>query len=95
MPNYVHLSCTPVEKDKDKFYSLTEILHSLKRHTARQSNLILGQSGPFWMDENYDHVVRDEAELERIIKYILYNPVKANLVKEPKDWKWACCKYDM
>jgi hypothetical protein len=33
--------------------------------------------------------------LERIVKYVLYNPVKANLVNEQKDWKWTYCKYDM
>jgi hypothetical protein len=54
-------------KENDTFYSLTEIFQSLKRHTARQSNLVLGRSGAFWQDESYDHIVRDEAELERII----------------------------
>jgi putative transposase len=95
MPNHVHLVFTPLEKEKGEFYSLTEILHSLKRHTARQSNMLLKQSGPFWQDESYDHVIRDETELERIIKYVLYNPVKAKLVKEQNDWKWAFCKYGM
>ena len=95
MPNHVHLIITPLEKEGGIFYNLTEILHSLKRHTARQSNLILNQSGAFWQDESYDHILRDEAELERTIKYVLYNPVKANLVKEQQDWKWSYCKYDM
>lgn len=95
MPNHVHLICRPLEKEKDKFYSLTEILHSLKRYTARQSNLILKRSGSFWQDESYDHVIRNEAELEQTIKYVLYNPAKANLVKEQKDWTWAHCNYDM
>lgn len=95
MPNHVHLICTPLEKEVGEYYSLTEILHSLKRHTARQSNLILNQTGPFWQDESYDHVIRDEAELERIVKYVLYNPVKANLVNEQKDWPWNFCKYDL
>jgi REP element-mobilizing transposase RayT len=70
-------------------------MHSLKRHTAHEANLILGRDGTFWQHENYDHFARDEAELERIIKYVLYNPVKAGLVKEQKDWKWTYCKYDM
>src|SRR5688572_12801582 len=94
MPNHVHLICRPLENEKDKFYSLTEILHSLKRHTARQSNLILKRSGSFWQDESYDHIIRNEVELERTIKYVLHNPVKANLVNAQKDWRWAYCKYD-
>jgi putative transposase len=95
MPNHVHLVFMPLEKAKDVFYSLSEILQSLKRHTARQSNLILGRSGAFWQDESYDHIVRDEAELERIAKYIINNPVKAGLVDGPTKWKWTYCKYSL
>jgi len=95
MPNHVHLVCTPLLKEKNVFFGLTEILHSLKRHTAREANKILQRSGTFWQDESYDHFIRDDAELERIVNYVLYNPVKANLVKEQTDWKWAYCKYEM
>lgn len=94
MPNHGHLVCTPLEKDKDVYYGLTEILQSFKRHTARQSNLVLGRSGAFWQDESYDHIVRDQAELDRIIKYVIYNPVKAGLVSDWMNWKWTYCKYD-
>ncbi|PIW20573.1 MAG: hypothetical protein COW33_01770 [Anaerolineae bacterium CG17_big_fil_post_rev_8_21_14_2_50_57_27] len=95
MPNHGHLVCTPLEKENGEFNSLAEILQSLKRHTARQSNLILSRSGAFWQDESYDHIVRDQAELERIIKYVLYNPVKAGLIDDWKKWKWSYCRYEM
>lgn len=95
MPNHGHVVCTPLEKESGEFNSLTEIFQSLKRHTARQSNLMLGRSGAFWQDESYDHIVRDQAELERIVKYVLYNPVKAGLVDDWKDWKWSYSKYEI
>ena len=95
MPNHEHIVFTPLEESKGKYHSLSKIMHSLKRHTAYEANLILGREGAFWQHENYDHYARDEAELERVIKYVLYNPVKAGLVKEQKDWKWTYCKYDM
>jgi putative transposase len=95
MPNHVHLVCMPLEKEKDCFHSLTEILHSLKRHSARQANLILGRTGTFWQDESYDHIVRDQNELERIIAYVLSNPVKAGLVEDWTQWKWSYCKHDL
>ena len=95
MPNHAHLVCAPLEEANGEYFSLSKIMHSLKRHTARQANLILERNGAFWQHENYDHYARDEAELERIIKYVLYNPVKAGLVKEQKDWKWTYCKYNM
>lgn len=95
MPSHLHILFTPLKENADHYYSLSKIMHSLKRHTAREANLILGREGTFWQHENYDHFIRDESELERTIKYILYNPVKANLVKEQKDWKWSYCKYDL
>ena len=95
MPSHGHLVCTPLENADEKYYSLSKIMHSLKRYTARESNLILGRTGTFWQHENYDHFVRDAAELERIIKYVLNNPVKAGLVGDWTKWKWPYCKYDM
>jgi len=95
MPNHLHIVFTPIEESKDKYFSLSKIMHSLKRHTAHEANLILGRSGTFWQHENYDHFARGNGELERMIKYVLYNPVKAKLVKEQADWKWSYCKYEM
>jgi putative transposase len=95
MHNHGHVVCTPLKKENGEFNSLTEIFQSLKRHTARKSNLILGRSGAFWQDDSYDHIVRDQAELERIVKYVLYNPVKADLVSDWKDWKWSYSRFEV
>ena len=95
MPNHVHLVNTPLKEADGKYRSLSKIMHSLKRHTAHESNLILSRTGTFWQHENYDHFVRDADELERIIKYVLHNPVKAGLVDDWSKWKWSYCKYDM
>ena len=64
-------------------------MHSIKRHTARKCNLLLGQRGKFWQQESYDHWARDEDELERIIHYVEQNPVKAGLVVRPQDWQFS------
>lgn len=95
MPNHVHLVIAPYEKSEETDYSLSKIMHNIKRNSAKQANQTLGRAGTFWQHESYDHVVRDAAELERIIKYILNNPVKAGLVDEWTQWKWSYCKYDM
>ena len=74
-------------------YSVSKIMHSLKRYTGRQANLILRREGQFWQDESYDHVIRDDKEFERIIRYILNNPVKAGLADSWEKWEWSYCKY--
>lgn len=48
MPNQVHLLCTPLTREDGTYHPLPRILQSLKRHIARQANVILGRQGPFW-----------------------------------------------
>jgi putative transposase len=93
MPNHVHLVYTPLPKADGTYHAMSAIMHSLKRYTARQANLLLGREGSFWQSENYDHVVRDEAEWRRIITYVLNNPVKAGLVQHWEEWPWSYCKH--
>lgn len=65
------------------------IMKSLKGYTARRCNQLLKKRGIFWQDESYDHVVRNDEELRRIIEYIEQNPVKAELVAEAAAWRWS------
>jgi REP-associated tyrosine transposase len=67
---------------------LDVIMHSLKSYTAQEANKLLNRHGAFWDAESYDHEVRDQAELQRIVKYVLNNPVKAGLVKDWREWPW-------
>lgn len=68
---------------------LERVMHTLKLHTAIECNKALGLNGVFWQDESYDHCIRDEAELERVINYIELNPVKAGLVESPELWLYS------
>jgi putative transposase len=71
---------------------LNKIMQSLKRHTARQANIVLCREGPFWQDESYDRVIRDNDEYIRTVNYVLENPVKAELVAHGVEWPWTYCK---
>ena len=57
-------------------------MHSLKSFTGNECNRLLGRGSAFWQDESYDHWVRDDDELHRIIDYVESNPVKAGLVNK-------------
>lgn len=92
MPNHVHLVCTPLMREDGTYHALSRILQSLKRHTARQANRILKRQGSFWQAESYDHFVRDENELDRIVRYVIRNPVKAGLVSDWESWPWTFAK---
>ncbi|HEY6952772.1 MAG TPA: transposase [Bacteroidota bacterium] len=91
MPNHVHMVLS-VQRTGS---SLNRILQSLNTWTARQANKILARQGAFWHHESYDHVVRDGADLERIVQYVLLNPVKAGLCKSWQEWKWSYVRRDL
>jgi type I restriction enzyme R subunit len=42
-----------------------------------------------WQQESYDHWMRDANELERIINYVEYNPVKAGLISDARLWPFG------
>ncbi|GAA4496277.1 transposase [Hymenobacter ginsengisoli] len=84
MPNHVHL----VVDLPDDAPPLAKTLQTLKGYSSFQANKLLGLSGAFWQAESYDHVVRS-GELDRIISYVLENPVKAGLVDEWPKWPYS------
>ena len=73
----------------ENYARIDRIMKSIKGISARESNKILKRKGSFWQSESYDHIVRDEDELERIIKYVIMNPVKAKLVNKWEDWEYT------
>jgi len=85
MPNHVHVILWPMAN-----FTLSEIMQSRKRHTARQANRLLGRTGePFWQPESFDHWIRNDEEKARIRRYIRDNPVKAGLCATPEEWRWG------
>lgn len=95
MPNHIHLVFRHITKSTHKDgndHQISEIFRNLKRYTARKCNEILGRSGAFWQAESYDHVIRDEQELESVISYTLNNPVKAGFVDVWQEWDYSYCK---
>ena len=83
MPNHVHLLVTPR-------VVATRWLASLKGFTAYRANELLRRHGQaFWQEESYDHLIRTEAEFDRIRCYIENNPVAAGLVAETQEHPWS------
>jgi REP element-mobilizing transposase RayT len=80
MPNHVHAIVAPFSGK-----ALERLLQSVKRYSAVCINALFGRTGrTLWQKESYDHIVRDDAELERIRQYIENNPAKAHL--KPGDY---------
>ena len=54
-----------------------------KMNTAKQINQVRGTPGvPVWQRNYYEHVVRNEDEMNRIREYIVNNPLRWALDRE-------------
>jgi putative transposase len=54
---------------------VSEIVRAFKTESARRINNVRGSRGaPVWQRSFYDHIIRDEADLERVREYIAGNP---------------------
>ena len=52
------------------------------------SKLRKGEKG-IWQRRFWEHLLRDEEDLQKHIDYIHYNPVKHGLVKQVADWPYS------
>jgi len=88
LPDHVHVLARPLPRPEGGVFNLAEVLHSVKRHSARVINQLQGTQGPLWQDERYDRIVRDENEFLEKWNYIRNNPVKSGLVERPEEYPW-------
>jgi len=87
MPNHVHVVLRNTIGRNDR---LNSDLGILKGFTARECNRVLNRTGSdFWMDENFDHWIRDDERLLGAVRYTAMNPVKAGLALRWNDWPWT------
>ncbi len=82
MPDHCHLLLKGISEKSD----LLKVVKMFKQRTG------------FWFYKEfkdlrwekgfYDHIVRDDGEIERQVRYILSNPLRANLVDDWKKYKY-------
>jgi translation elongation factor EF-Ts len=66
-----------------------EILESTQKDTSLYAALTFLCDKKLLRYESFNHIIHDEKELNRIVLYILQNPVKANLVNNWREWRWS------
>jgi putative transposase len=97
MPNHVHVVFDfsiqikeNIPITEENYSQLDRVMKRIKGATGCECNRLLNRTGvSFWQRESYDHYVRNEKELHRIIRYVAQNPVKAGLVTSWEDWKFT------
>jgi len=88
MSNHVHVLLSPLPKEGDSFWTLSEILHTAKSYTANEINKTIGRSGALWQEERFDHIVRNPVSFEEKWHYIRQNACKAGMANQPEEYPW-------
>lgn len=84
MPNHVHVVLEPLPGQR-----LGRIVQAIKGVTSKRIGALRGLEGRLWQPDYFDRVVRDIGHLERLRRYLEWNPVKAGLCDDPKHWAWS------
>jgi REP element-mobilizing transposase RayT len=89
MPNHVHVLLTP-----SPTADLEDLMKRTKGGSARDANRVLNRTGRLWQRDFFDRLIRDEDHLERVRRYIEWNPVKAGLCTDPRHWHCSSASPD-
>jgi putative transposase len=84
MSNHVHLLCTPRQAG-----SLSLMMQSLGRCYVRYFNREYQRSGTLWEGRYKSCLIQQERYLLEVYKYIELNPVRAEMVADPEDYRWS------
>ena len=85
MPNHFHLFV----KQTTENLSISDFISSLLNSYVKSVNKKFKRSGTLFQGKTQSKPISDEHYFVWIIKYILENPVKSNLVKNITDWEFS------
>jgi len=94
MPDHVHAIIRPHPKKDNTvgdpiFWSLSELMQSLKSFTAHEINKAERTSGSVWEKERFDRYVRSDRDLEEKFQYVLRNPWESGVAQVNEDYPWV------
>lgn len=84
MSNHVHLLVTP-----ETASSCGRMMQCLGRRYVRYFNVRIGRTGTLWEGRFKSTIVDNDAYFFTVTRYIELNPVRANMVKHPADYRWS------
>ena len=93
MPNHLHATWTLPDGDQDFARRWMLIKQSFSRSVpagerVSASRRRTGERG-IWQRRYWEHLIRDERDLQNHIEYIHFNPVKHGWAQRPGDWPYS------
>ena len=92
LPDHIHALWALPDNDMD-FSTRWSLIKSgfsrgLDARAISMSKIAKREKG-IWQRRYWEHAVRDEADFERHVDYIHFNPVKHGLVNRVRDWPYS------
>jgi len=84
MTNHVHLLLTPVLPDEPSL-----LMKHLGQRYVQYVNRTYHRSGTLWEGRFRSSPVQETGYFLRCHRYIELNPVRANMVSDPRDYRWS------
>jgi putative transposase len=97
MPDHLHCIWTLPNGDSDFSTRWSLIKRSVSRFTrelaldgdTRSASACKHRESTIWQRRFWEHLIRDDADLERHVEYIHYNPVRHGYVERAIDWPYS------
>ena len=84
MTNHVHFLMTPDKED-----SIGKVMQSVGRRYVQYFNTTYQRTGTLWEGRYKATLIDTEAYLLTCSRYIELNPVRANMVRHPGEYRWS------
>ncbi len=84
MTNHVHLLLTPMTE-----HAVSYVMQDLGRKYVRYMNITYQRTGTLWEGRYKASLVDSEAYLLTCMRYLEMNPVRANMVSHPGEYRWS------
>ena len=89
MTNHVHLLMSP-----DDEFGITRVMQSIGRRYVQYINRTYRRSGTLWEGRYKSSLINAEDYLLACYRYIELNPVRANMVTHPGDYRWTSYRFN-
>ena len=89
MTNHVHLLVTPANED-----GLSRLMRYLGSRYVQYVNFVYRRRGTLWEGRFKSSLVQAEEYLLTCMRYIELNPVRANMVNDPAQYRWSSYRHN-
>ena len=89
MPNHFHLVTRADDGTELSALMQWWLTSHVRRHHKRKAT-----SGHVWQGRFKSFPIQEDAHLLTVLRYVLLNPVRAQLVQDPWAWRWSSLWFD-